>query len=390
MEHKSSQKNLVPKISLVVCIRGERSLLQRLLRHTEGCYDDFVVVHDGPEEEEGSPQSYRVAAIDTQPTKTPCSSRVFSASNSPRKIASCPRWAFVPSHHWPEMAVDFSMPDQAKRAAYFWNAKSGPATPLSAHELVLEHGGRFFEGPRCCQQEPHWPFAWAQAKHDWILRLDADEFPSKKLREWLKEFRASSEPAADISGYSCIWPLWDGFRQRTINWPDGRIFLFNRTKVSFFGMVEQVPICLARCERLTLTLYHQPKRKSYGWGNILLRRQAYRWRSAIATSLLHSVTRLPRWNYRSQQWPMMWAKVRSQPLKESFCHLLYITYGECRALWRAERKFGISMIIGSGLHHFLFCIEVFLRRLTLAKQGQCKMGTLHASGAKYSSDANLL
>jgi hypothetical protein len=40
----------MPKISLVVCLYKERDLLERLLRNAEGCYDDLVVVHDGPEE----------------------------------------------------------------------------------------------------------------------------------------------------------------------------------------------------------------------------------------------------------------------------------------------------------------------------------------------------
>jgi hypothetical protein len=40
----------MPKISLVVCLYKERDLLERLLLHAEGCYDDLLVVHDGPEE----------------------------------------------------------------------------------------------------------------------------------------------------------------------------------------------------------------------------------------------------------------------------------------------------------------------------------------------------
>lgn len=41
----------MPKISLVVCLYKERDLLERLLQHAEGCYDDLVVVHDRVKEE---------------------------------------------------------------------------------------------------------------------------------------------------------------------------------------------------------------------------------------------------------------------------------------------------------------------------------------------------
>ena len=87
----------------------------------------------------------------------------------------------------------------------------GPDT-ANMRELVEPAGGKFFVGPQEYQQEPHWSFAWAQAKYDWILRLDADEFPGEELKKWLQTFRKSPEPAATISGYTCIWPLWNGQR----------------------------------------------------------------------------------------------------------------------------------------------------------------------------------
>src|SRR4051812_32393021 len=96
----------------------------------------------------------------------------------------------------------------------------GPDT-ANLRAIVEPAGGRFFERPREHQQEPHWPFAWGQAKHDWILRLDADEFPDTEMKQWLREFRRAPEPSAAISGYSCVWPLWDGKRPITKKWPGG-------------------------------------------------------------------------------------------------------------------------------------------------------------------------
>src|SRR5437016_6180409 len=60
--------------------------------------------------------------------------------------------------------------------------------------IVEASGGHYFERSRAFQQEPHWPFAWQQAAYDWILRLDADEFPSEPLKLWLRKFRAGPEP----------------------------------------------------------------------------------------------------------------------------------------------------------------------------------------------------
>ena len=42
----------VPQLSLVVCLYRERDMLARLLEQAAGCFDDLVVVHDGPDEED--------------------------------------------------------------------------------------------------------------------------------------------------------------------------------------------------------------------------------------------------------------------------------------------------------------------------------------------------
>ena len=133
----------MPKICLVVCLYKERDLLERLLQHAEGCYDDLVVVHDGPEDD----------TLETDDRKP----GVGPKSPSRRRED-----VFVPSHRWPAMAVDFSLPTEATGAAPLWLEKREPPKAGSTHELVARHGGRFFEGPRCWQQEPHWPFAWSK------------------------------------------------------------------------------------------------------------------------------------------------------------------------------------------------------------------------------------
>src|SRR5437879_4460982 len=147
----------MPSLSLVVCVHGERDLFERLLLETAGCGDDLVVVHDGPEADN------------------------FAADHP----------VAVPAK---EMALDYNTLAPGAPLPAFYKTPPPPARAGSIHELVKQNGGRYFEGPRCFQQEPHWPFSWWQAKHDWILRLDADEFPSEELKDWLRRFRDSPDP----------------------------------------------------------------------------------------------------------------------------------------------------------------------------------------------------
>ena len=213
----------MPSISLVVCAANQRDLLQRLLENASGCYDDFLVVHDGSD-----------------------------------------------------------------------------TTDVGA--IVRNSSGRFYERPLARQQEAHWPFAWEHAAFDWILRLDADEFPSPEMKTWLQQFRNQSEPVVDISGYTCIWPLWNGRRQISNKIWAGRIFLFSRQRVRFFGMPEQTPMASGRFESTDLTLHHRPRRKSYGFHNLLIRRQGHRWRQHIAKNLLGAPTQLACWRWTSGSW----------------------------------------------------------------------------------------
>ena len=279
----------MPALSLVVCVYCEGDLLQRLLRESAGCYDELVVVHDGPD--------------------------------------------------------------------------------TSGVRLVVESvGGRFFERQREYQQEPHWPFAWQQAKHDWILRLDADEFPSEEMKVWLRNFRQGPEPLHSVSGFTCFWPLWNGRRQVSKKWPDGRIFLFHRQRVRFFGMAEQVPVPDGRYEPLDLVLHHQPMRRSYGLRNVLVRKQAYRWRECIARSLLGNPTDLACWRWESTAWPGTWEQIRQRPLRTALWRLVRWTVSGLRRQWRLDGRFYFAEAITIPLHHALICLEYRRKRKLQARK----------------------
>jgi hypothetical protein len=311
----------VPAISLVVCVYREQEMLQRLLRESAGLFDDLVIIHDGPEE---------ISPNSGDPPMQP-------------------------------LAIDYSELSVNSRAPECYHEPTRPRDG-SIHELAIHHGGRFFEGPRCFQQEPHWPFAWSQARHDWILRLDADEFPSVELKEWLRGFGESNSIDPNISGYTCIWPLWNGEREVMSQWPIGRNFLFHRGRVRFFGMVEQVPIPDRRWEPLNLRLCHQPQRKSYGLANILSRRQGYLWRWVISQSLLKEPKDLPRWRWQDADWPAIWRRLREQSLMAGIYFLLRDTGATLKAQWRAERRLMPLMALATPLHHFLINLQLCRKR----------------------------
>jgi hypothetical protein len=223
--------------------------------------------------------------------------------------------------------------------------------------MVEAAGGRFFERPRSFLQEPHWPFAWAQAKYDWILRLDADEFPSDEMKTWLKNFRRAPEPPTEISGFTCIWPLWNGRRAVTKHWPDGRIFLFHKQRVRFFGMCEQTPVPDGKYKPLDFVLHHQPpNRKIYGLWNMLIRQQSRRGRKFIARCLLGKPTDLICWRWDNESWPEHWEKIRRHPLSTAFRGLTVEPLRTLRQQWKLEGRLFLVTAIGGGLYRALTCL----------------------------------
>jgi hypothetical protein len=228
----------------------------------------------------------------------------------------------------------------------------------NARSVVEAAGGNFFERPPSFLQEPHWPFAWAQAKHDWILRFDADEFPSEEMKLWLREFRRAPEPPADISGFTCNWPLWDGEKAISKKWPGMRLFLFDKQRVRFFGMCEQAPIPDGKCLPLDLVLHHQPMgRKVSGFRNILVRTQSWRGADFIARCLLGKPTDLVCWRWKSENWPMAWEQIRQRPLWTAFKRLVKVTFRVLCDQWKAEKKFFPSTAISVSLHHAIICLK---------------------------------
>jgi hypothetical protein len=241
---------------------------------------------------------------------------------------------------WDDLAVVHDGPDEA-----------------GIRTIVEAAGGRFFERPRESQVEPLLAFAFGQTLHDWILRFDSDEFPSDEMRNWLKEFRRASEPPSEISGYTCIWPAWDGHKRITKKWPAGRNFLFHKQRVRFFAIGEQSVIPDGIFKALDLVLEHQPKRKTLGLSNVLFRKNAYQWRAFIAQSLIGKPTDLPCWRWTDPQWPTGWEQIRQQPLQTAARRLVMGTLRTLRDQWRADKRIYLEASLNGPIYHALICFK---------------------------------
>jgi hypothetical protein len=122
-------------------------------------------------------------------------------------------------------------------------------------------------------------------------------------------------------------------------------------------MCEQSPVPDGRCEPLDLVLHHQPKRKSYGLGNILRRGQSRRGAWHIAKCLLGKPTDLVCWRWESAEWPAHWEQIRRRPLWTAVKRLIKQTPAALRDQWKTEHRLLPGAALSGPLHQALIAVE---------------------------------
>ena len=102
-------------------------------------------------------------------------------------------------------------------------------------EIAARHGCQIFVRPLVGHAEVATIFAYEQARGEWILTIDADEYLSEPLRRELRALVANE----GVNGYELLWPIWHGGRHASSKGPF-RLSLFRRSRVHVLGMMHAV------------------------------------------------------------------------------------------------------------------------------------------------------
>ncbi len=167
-------------------------------------------------------------------------------------------------------------------------------------DICRRYGAKIFIRPRKGAMEFHLPFAFRQAAGDWILRIDADEFLSKELRDKIRTL--ARDDGADA--YEFLWPIWDGDKYITKSWPR-KLCLFRKEKISFLGVIHFSTEVNGRIEKSDLMLEHRPKENNFVWKTF--KRKIKKWASAHAKLYLNDFGAVEKYNRNDNDWP---AKVK--------------------------------------------------------------------------------
>jgi glycosyltransferase involved in cell wall biosynthesis len=164
-------------------------------------------------------------------------------------------------------------------------------------EIAARHGCRIFVQPLVGHAESATVFAFGEARGEWILSLDADEFLSEPLREALPGLLA--DPLAN--GYELIWRMWNGRRYISERGPY-KLALFRRSRVHVLGTVHAVEQVDQPVVRTELQLEHRPLYDNFTFAALFTKWR--RWARIQAREYLMDLGDLPRFNWTgTPAWP---------------------------------------------------------------------------------------
>jgi glycosyltransferase involved in cell wall biosynthesis len=163
-------------------------------------------------------------------------------------------------------------------------------------DIAQRFGCRIFQHDLVGHSEAATVFAFDEARGEWLLAIDADEFLSASLREALRQLVCN----ADVNGYELLWRMWDGRRYITLNGPY-KLALYRRSCVHVLGLIH----CPERVDppvvRVELQLEHRPNYNNFTLRTMLTKWR--RWARIHARELTSDFSTLPKFNWDESDWP---------------------------------------------------------------------------------------
>lgn len=171
----------------------------------------------------------------------------------------------------------------------------GPCTDKSL-KIAKQYGARVFIREHIGAPEPHRPFSFRQAKHQWILQMDADEYLQQDFREQLPQMIQEN-----VSGFTVDWMEESGGK---ITFNMIKEVLFRKDRVYFLGAPCEYVKPIAGQSSLvhrSVGLVNSPAVSNYAsWSKY---RQRYSTLASIQAKLYaQPFHEIESWNYSEKNW----------------------------------------------------------------------------------------
>lgn len=226
-------------------------------------------------------------------------------------------------------------------------------------EIAKHHHCRIWTRPLVGHAEASTVFAYEQARGEWILSLDADEFLSDELRGQLRVLVADGS----VNGYELLWRMWNGRRYFTENGPF-KLALFRRAHVHLVGMIHGMERVDPPIQRVSMQLEHRPRYDNLALGTVLTKWR--RWARINAREFLMPFAALPKFNWDgASDWPARRRILnRLSPLLFALYvpAVLAINLARERSVysWRENLRMSLGQAVYAGMVQFYVAKYLYL------------------------------
>ncbi|MFA6105022.1 MAG: glycosyltransferase [Patescibacteria group bacterium] len=211
-------------------------------------------------------------------------------------------------------------------------------------EIAKKYTDKIFIREHIGIAEPHRSFSYREAKNEWILQVDADEYFAKEDLEKISNLLETG--IAD--GYWIKWEMWNGKEAVRI---DGlkKMALFKKSKASNLGIPQVAVAINGKTENVDILLHHKPLTENISW-KFFLKKMNY-WLVSNVKYYFPELVEYECFNADINPWIEYTKKVHKYPFFYIFFYPLKNFFGQLKnGLWKTP--LGINMAIQQFVYYF--------------------------------------
>ena len=215
-------------------------------------------------------------------------------------------------------------------------------------EIAKEYTDKIFVREYVVGMEAHLAFAFKQARGEWLLRFDADEFFDIADHDKIRRLLASSEVN---NGYIFNWEMWDGKQTVSLKGLQKSCF-FRRKNFHYIGVPQEVGSVDGGFKKVEIFLHHRPKYNNTSWKEFI--RKAKKGIPIYARYFFPELVKYECFNATTDKWIDYANKITKHPLFYLVVYPLKTSLAQFRnGLWTSW----VGLNIVCQMYVYYFCLH---------------------------------
>lgn len=204
-------------------------------------------------------------------------------------------------------------------------------------EIAERYTDKIFIKPHIGIAEPLRSFTYEQAKGEWILQIDADEYFYKEDVQRIKKILSNT----DFDGYWLKWELWDG--EEPIHFRGlQKLCFFRKNSISYQGLPQTAVTVNGKVGKADIFLRHRPNYENISWKTANAKRKY--WLESHVKYFFPELVEYHCFNDIIDSWVDYTKKVRRNPLFYLIFYPLKNFLGQLKnGSWKSRTGFNIAL-----------------------------------------------